>query len=137
MEGSSLHPHGEDPMGILICMTALPAMDANVVKHEIEAVASRKGGYFKPAGTAKARAENLLFGRSDNGTITIIYPQGFDNCDESSQRLSTALKGAVFSFKLDNGDSWWAYKLYVNGVEVDRFSPWERYFAEEETDKSG
>jgi hypothetical protein len=125
-------------MGILICITALPPVDANVVKQQIEAVASHKRGFFKPTvGAAKGSAQNLLFGRSANGTITIIYPKGFDDCDEASQRLSTALNGAAFSFKIDNGDSWWAYKLYVNGVEVDRFSPWERYFAEEELDKSG
>jgi hypothetical protein len=124
-------------MGILICMTALPAIDVNVVKHEIQVIASKKAGYFKPVPTSKSPEKNLIFGRNDNGSVTIIYPKGFDGCDESSQRLSAVLKASVFSFKLDNNDSWWAYKLYANGTEVDRFSPWQQYFAEEEGDKSG
>lgn len=111
-------------MGIPICMTALPPVDVNLVRQEIQAIVSERGGEFR-AGTGQLSAEQrLVFGRSAGG-IAIVYPKGFVDCDEASKRMSEAVKGAAFSFKLDNEDGTWAYKLFARGAEVDRFSPWE------------
>jgi len=78
-------------MGIPICMTALPPSDVVVVRQEMRKLASR----FEPAAAAKGLEHNLVLARNDNGSITIVYPKAFDDCDTVSARLSTSFSSTA------------------------------------------
>jgi hypothetical protein len=79
--------------------------------------------------------DNCCVIEETNGNISILYPNGYLEWDDSSQFISKELNAPVFSFHIHDGDLW-MYILYFNGEIIDQFNPipdyWEDDISEEE-----
>jgi hypothetical protein len=65
-----------------------------------------------------------------NGNVSILYPDGYIEWDDSSKFISKELNAPVFSFHIHDGDLW-MYILYFNGEIIDQFNPIPDYWEEE------
>lgn len=75
------------------------------------------------------RDERLLITESEQGNVTVMYPDYFLMLDDVSRDLSVSLQKPVFALHVHDGDLW-MYRLYANGQEVDRFNPLPDYWEE-------
>jgi hypothetical protein len=75
-----------------------------------------------------------LHNDEENGNVSVFYPNGFVEWDESSAYISKELKTTVFSFHIHDGD-FWMYILYNNGQIIDQFNPIPDYWDENISDE--
>lgn len=76
--------------------------------------------------------------KEDNGSTTVMYPDGFLEWDSASKHLSIELDASVFALH-KHEEALWLYILYEKGNIVDEFSPiptfWDPKISEEEVRK--
>ncbi|MBK7443272.1 MAG: hypothetical protein WBP43_05985 [Chitinophagales bacterium] len=79
--------------------------------------------------------DNCCVIEEGNNNVTVFYPNGYLEWDNSSKFISKELKTSVFSFHIHDGDLW-MYVLYSDGEIVDQFNPipdyWDNDISDEE-----
>jgi hypothetical protein len=73
--------------------------------------------------------ENCCIIEEENGNVSVFYPNGYIEWDNSSAFISKELNAAVFSFHIHDSDLW-MYVLYNKGQVVDQFNPVPDYWDE-------
>jgi len=67
------------------------------------------------------RADVLLIAASEQGNVTVLYPDSYLSWHEACEHLSVTLNQPVLSLHIHDGD-FWMYVLLKNGQEIDRFN---------------
>jgi hypothetical protein len=73
--------------------------------------------------------ENCCIIEEENGNVSVFYPNGYIEWDNSSAFISKELNASVFSFHIHDSDLW-MYVLYNKGQIVDQFNPVPDYWDE-------
>lgn len=121
-------------MGSFLMMSGVAQASISQVEDALGNYAEQHSGMLASVeGESIDEGELLLMAESQQGNVTVLYPDHFTGWDDASGYLSVALGKPVFSLHVHDGDLW-TYTLFVNGEAVDNFNPLPNYWEElEET----
>ena len=121
-------------MGLFLSLSGIANATMAEVEDALRQYATSEGGGLTECAATENTAECLILSEAEPGRITVVYPDAFLDWDRASARISRALGIPVFSFHIQDDDLW-AYVLYFDGDEVDRFNPipdWSGEISDEE-----
>lgn len=122
---------------MFLTMSGVAEAEKGQVEDALRHFAAQRSGTLIPLTASENTEENermlrderLLITESEQGHVTVMYPDYFLMLDEASRDLSVSLQKPVFALHVHDGDLW-MYSLYANGQEVDRFNPLPDYWEE-------
>ena len=114
-------------MGTFLAITSVIGKTKSEVVNSLTHYANMVDGGLQQEDSMNAGTPNCCIIDEVNGNISILYPGGYLEWDDSSQFISKELQVPVFSFHIHDGDLW-MYVLYNNGNVVDQFNPVPDYW---------
>jgi hypothetical protein len=114
-------------MGNFLALTSVIGKTKNEVVTSLTNYANSVSGGLQQENNIDSDTDNCCIIDEQNGNISIFYPNGYLEWDDSSAFISKELNATVFSFHIHDGD-FWMYVLYNNGQGVDQFNPVPDYW---------
>ena len=122
-------------MGNFLALTSVIGKTKNEVVTSLTNYANSVSGGLQQENNIDSDTDNCCIIDEQNGNVSIFYPNGYLEWDDSSAFISKELNATVFSFHIHDGD-FWMYVLYQNGQIVDQFNPvpdyWDDNISDEE-----
>lgn len=127
-------------MGNFLAISSIIGKTKNEVITSLTNYAISVNGGLQEESNIDSSTDNCCIIDEENGNVSIFYPNGYSEWDDSSAYLSKELNATVFSFHIHDGD-FWMYVLYNDGKIIDQFNPipdyWDETISdEEETEKA-
>ncbi len=116
-------------MGNFLALSSIIGKTKNEVVNSLTNYANSVCGGLQQESTINSETDNCCIIDEENGNVSILYPNGYVEWDDSSSYISKELNATVFSFHIHDGDLW-MYILYNNGQVVDQFNPVPDYWDE-------
>jgi hypothetical protein len=116
-------------MGNFLALSSIIGKTKNEVVNSLTNYANSVRGGLQQESTINSETDNCCIIDEENGNVSILYPNGYVEWDDSSSYISKELNATVFSFHIHDGDLW-MYILYNNGQVVDQFNPVPDYWDE-------
>ena len=114
-------------MGNFLALTSVIGKTRNEVVTSLTNYANSVGGGLQQENNIDSDTDNCCIIDEQNGNVSIFYPNGYVEWDDSSAFVSKELNTTVFSFHIHDGD-FWMYVMYDNGQVVDQFNPVPDYW---------
>ena len=121
-------------MGNFLAISSIIGRTKNEVITSLTNYANSVHGGLQLESNIDSETNNCCIIDEENGNVSIFYPNGYLEWDDSSAYLSKELKTTVFSFHIHDGD-FWMYILYNNGQIIDQFNPIPDYWDENISDE--
>jgi len=119
-------------MGLFIALSGVIGADLTEVAAALSDLVANQDGIFRAEDRSPEDDDTLVLAGS-SGNTSMLFPHNDFSWEDTSRALSQALKKAVFSFHIHDGDLW-MYTLYQNGTKVDAFNPIPGYWDEDISD---
>lgn len=116
-------------MGNFLALSGVIGKTHTEVLNALTAYANGAGGGIRQDDTLKYDDDNCCLIEEANGNTTVLYPNWYNEWDDTSESISKQLNATVFSLHIHDGDLW-MYVLYNNGKIVDKFNPVPDYWDE-------
>jgi len=114
-------------MGNFLALTSVIGKTKNEVVTSLTNYTNSVSGGLQQKNNIDSDTDNCCIIDEQNGNVSIFYPNGYLEWDDSSAFISKELNATVFSFHIHDGD-FWMYVLYQNGQIVDQFNPVPDYW---------
>ena len=114
-------------MGNFLALTSVIGKTRSEVVTSLTNYANSVNGGLQQDNSLEFDTYNCCIIDEQNGNVSILYPNGYVEWDESSAFISKELNATAFSFHIHDGD-FWMYVLYNNGQVVDQFNPVPDYW---------
>jgi hypothetical protein len=122
-------------MGNFLALSSIIGKTKNEVITSLTNYAISVNGGLQEESNIDSSTDNCCIIDEENGNVSVFYPNGYLEWDDSSAYLSKELNATVFSFHIHDGD-FWMYVLYNNGQIIDQFNPipdyWDETISDEE-----
>lgn len=122
-------------MGNFLALSSIIGKTKNEVITSLTNYAISVNGGLQEESNIDSSTDNCCIIDEENGNVSVFYPNGYLEWDDSSAYLSKELNATVFSFHIHDGD-FWMYVLYNNGQKIDQFNPipdyWDETISDEE-----
>jgi hypothetical protein len=122
-------------MGNFLAISSIIGKTKNEVITSLTNYAISVNGGLQEESNIDSSTDNCCIIDEENGNVSVFYPNGYLEWDDSSAYLSKELNATVFSFHIHDGD-FWMYVLYNNGQIIDQFNPipdyWDETISDEE-----
>jgi hypothetical protein len=109
-------------MGNFLAISSIIGKTKNEVITSLTNYAISVNGGLQEESNIDSSTDNCCIIDEENGNVSVFYPNGYLEWDDSSAYLSKELNATVFSFHIHDGD-FWMYVLYNNGQIIDQFNP--------------
>jgi len=116
-------------MGTFLMLSGIANSSVTEVENALRDFATKHSGSLTPLSSDIESGDVLLIAASDQGNVTVLYPDSYLSWHEACEHLSVTLKKPVLSLHIHDGD-FWMYVLLKNGQEIDRFNPIPDYWEE-------
>jgi hypothetical protein len=91
-------------MGNFLAISSIIGRTKNDVITSLTNYANSVHGGLQPESNIDSETNNCCIIDEENGNVSVFYPNGFVEWDESSAYISKELKTTVFSFHIHDGD---------------------------------
>lgn len=122
-------------MGNFLALSSIIGKTKNEVITSLTNYTISVNGGLQEESNIDSSTDNCCIIDEENGNVSVFYPNGYSEWDDSSAYLSKELNATVFSFHIHDGD-FWMYVLYNNGQIIDQFNPipdyWDETISDEE-----
>lgn len=122
-------------MGNFLALSSIIGKTKNEVITSLTNYAISVNGELQEESNIDSSTDNCCIIDEENGNVSVFYPNGYLEWDDSSAYLSKELNATVFSFHIHDGD-FWMYVLYNDGQIIDQFNPipdyWDETISDEE-----